>query len=90
MAFCASQVRLQVASRLALLTETEVVARATKISGLQKADTGIEILESRAESTSMSETFDVLLGHSSAEREAIITRIKLYLEYYGIGVYVDK
>lgn len=71
---------------MALLTETEVRARATRTTTLRKR-AAHEIL---AETASADARFDVFLSHSSNEPEEILLGVKGYLEDAGLRVYVDR
>lgn len=70
---------------MAYLTEREVQARAERVTQARRK-TARQIL---AES-SIHETFDVFLSHSSSEPESILLGIKAILEDRGLSVYVDK
>lgn len=70
---------------MALLTETEVLARADQTMTVRKSTA----LESLTETASADATFDVFLSHSSREPENILLGIKGYLEDAGLSVYVD-
>ncbi|ARW16882.1 TIR domain-containing protein [Komagataeibacter europaeus] len=70
---------------MALLTETEVLARAGRTMTLRKSTA----LESLTETASADAIFDVFLSHSSREPENILLGIKGYLEDAGLSVYVD-
>ncbi|GAB3588552.1 hypothetical protein [Acetobacter peroxydans] len=69
---------------MALLTETEVLARAGRTMKLRESTA----LESLTETASADATFDVFLSHSSREPENILLEIKGYLEDAGgrIGI----
>jgi len=71
---------------MALLTETEVRARAARTTTLRKSTA----LESLTETAAADATFDVFLSHSSNEPEEILLGIKGYLEDAGLSVYVDR
>jgi hypothetical protein len=71
---------------MTLLTETEVRARAARMTTLRKS-AAHEIL---AETASTDARFDVFLSHSSNEPEEILLGIKGYLEDDGLSVYVDR
>jgi hypothetical protein len=71
---------------MTLLTETEVRARAARMTTLRKS-TAHKIL---AETASADARFDVFLSHSSNEPEEILLGIKGYLEDVGLSVYVDR
>lgn len=71
---------------MALLTETEVRARAAQMTTLRKS-AALEIL---TETASADATFDVFLSHSSNEPEEILLGIKGYLNDAGLSVYVDR
>lgn len=71
---------------MALLTETEVRARAARLTTLRKS-AAREIL---AETASADARFDVFLSHSSNEPEEILLGVKGYLEDAGLSVYVDR
>jgi hypothetical protein len=71
---------------MALLTETEVHARASRMTTLRKS-AAREIL---TETASADARFDVFLSHSSNEPEEILLGIKGYLEDAGLSVYVDR
>lgn len=69
-----------------LLTEAEVVARASRMTTLRKS-AAREILTETAPADA---TFDVFLSHSSNEPENILLGIKGYLQDSGLSVYVDR
>lgn len=71
---------------MALLTETEVRARAAQMTTVRKT-AAREIL---TETASADATFDVFLSHSSNEPEEILLGIKGYLNDAGLSVYVDR
>ena len=71
---------------MALLTETEVLARSARTTALKKRT----VLESLSETASADASFDVFLSHSSNEPESILLGIKGYLEDAGLKVYVDR
>jgi hypothetical protein len=71
---------------MALLTETQVLDRANRLTTLRKS-AAREIL---TETASADATFDVFLSHSSNEPESILLGIKGYLEDAGLSVYVDR
>ncbi|MBN9586106.1 MAG: hypothetical protein BGN84_02915 [Afipia sp. 62-7] len=71
---------------MALLTETEVRARARQMTTLRKS-AAREIL---TETASAGARFDVFLSHSSSEPEEILLGIKGYLEDAGLSLYVDR
>ncbi|WP_375381072.1 toll/interleukin-1 receptor domain-containing protein [uncultured Sphingomonas sp.] len=71
---------------MALLTETEVRARAARTTTLRKSTA----LESLTETAAADAIFDVFLSHSSNEPEDILLGIKGFLEDAGLSVYVDK
>jgi len=71
---------------VALLTETQVRARAQQAESLYKSTAGKLLAEARK----ADETFDVFLSHSSEEPEQILLGVKKYLEDEGLTVYVDK
>jgi hypothetical protein len=71
---------------MALLTEAQVLRRATAATTLRKS-AAREIL---TETASLTATFDVFLSHSSAEPENILLGVKGYLEDAGLTVYVDR
>lgn len=70
---------------MALLTETEVRARAAQLTPLRKSARDVLM-----ETASADETFDVFLSHSSNEPEEILLGIKGYLNDAGLSVYVDR
>ena len=72
---------------MALLTEAQVLGRATRRTG-QLRRSAQDILTS--ETASALQRFDVFLSHSSAEPDEILLGIKLLLEDRGMSVYVDK
>ena len=71
---------------MALLTEGQVLGRATAATTLRKSATR-DIL---TETASLSAKFDIFLSHSSTEPENFLLGVKGYLEDAGLTVYVDK
>lgn len=72
---------------MAYLTESEVLARAGRVTRSTRKNAGRVLTEDRA---SAAETFDVFLSHSSAEPKEILLGVKALLEDRGLSVYVDK
>lgn len=72
---------------MAYLTETEVRARASRVTQRMQKSAHRVLTEDRAPA---SQTFDVFLSHSSAEPEDILLGIKAILEDLGLKIYVDK
>lgn len=72
---------------MAYLTETEVRARAARVTQRVQKSAGRVLAEATA---SDDQTFDVFLSHSSAEPEEILLGVKALLEDRGLSVYVDK
>ena len=72
---------------MAYLIESEVRARASRVTQRVQKTAGRVLTEDRA---SASDTFDVFLSHSSAEPEEILLGVKAILEDLGLKVYVDK
>lgn len=69
------------------LTESEVRARATRVTQIVRKSAGQVLNEALA---STHQVFDVFLSHSSAEPEEILLGVKAMLEDSGLSVYVDK
>jgi hypothetical protein len=72
---------------MALLTESEVRARASRVTQRLQKSAGRVLKEDVA---AAEDTFDIFLSHSSAEPEEILLGIKGLLEDTGLKVYVDK
>jgi len=72
---------------MAYLTESEVRARASRITQRIQKSASRVLTEDRASS---SDTFEVFLSHSSAEPEELLLGIKALLEDAGLKVYVDR
>lgn len=72
---------------MAYLTETEVRARAARITQRVQKSASRVLTEDTA---SAGQTFDVFLSHSSDEPEEILLGLKAMLEDRGLSVYVDK
>jgi hypothetical protein len=72
---------------MAYLTESEVLARASRVTQRVQKTASRVLTEDRA---SASDTFDVFLSHSSAEPEEILLGVKKILEDLGLKIYVDK
>ncbi len=69
-----------------LITEAEVIAKASAATTLRKSTASAMLTEAVAANA----TFDVFLSHSSAEPENILLGVKRFLEEEGLSVYVDK
>src|SRR6266436_3180259 len=72
---------------MALLTESEVRARASRVTQRVQKSAGRVLMEGRA---ALEDAFDIFLSHSSAEPEEILLGIRDLLEESGLKVYVDK
>lgn len=72
---------------MAFLTESEVRARASRVTQRLQKSAGRVLAE---DSAAVEDAFDIFLSHSSAEPEEILLGIKALLEDFGLKVYVDK
>jgi hypothetical protein len=72
---------------MAYLTESEVQARASRVTQSMRKTASDVLTEERA---GVHDVFDVFLSHSSAEPENILLGIKALLQDAGLKVYVDK